>query len=740
MNQLLQLKGRFEQINSKNSIGPTNLPAGKEIKVEHLEKLKKDLYELKLFWESNKILEGALVSIFYIDIIAKSRRTKAFLSKGKITSNSTIVGAKFVGIEKKKHVITHYVDMDILNVTLKKLDLTIQILKKNFNGKITYNDIEKINKKEMQYDNTLLAKTNFLNIIVDSHYIEKFSLMEDVGDLNEDSIITIYKTDIETRSLMEKIGIPLLSARIIDETTMLLTPDQIAMLKEKAPYLIAMATSDISLLTKQDFSQYDNNIVTIPSPKNEPIIGVIDTMFDDRVYFSNWVEFKNMLPSEIDISPDDYKHGTAVTSIIVDGPSFNPKLDDGCGRFRVKHFGVATARSFSSFSVLRAIKEIISTNRDIKVWNLSLGSALEINQNFISPEAAILDKIQYENDVVFVIAGTNKSSENKDVKSIGAPADSINSLVVNAVGFDNTPASYSRTGPVLSFFTKPDVCYYGGDKNERIKVCMPMGESYVIGTSFAAPWIARKMAYLINVIGLSREVAKALIIDSASGWDKRQLSSHLVGYGVVPIKIDDIVKSPKDEIKFVIAGVSEKYDTYNYNLPVPIHKDKHPFVAKATLCYYPCCERNQGVDYTNTELDIYFGRINGSKIQSINKNEQSIEGEHYLYEGNARLFYRKWDNVKHINEVLKKGSRPKKAYDNGMWGISVKTKERLDKKYGEGIKFGLVITLKEINGVNRIDEFIKQCAFRGWLVNRVDVDNRIDIYNIAEEEIEFDDM
>ena len=73
-------------------------------------------------------------------------------------------------------------------------------------------------------------------------------------------------------------------------------------------------------------------------------------------------------------------------------------------------------------------------NRDIKVWNLSLGSAMEIDPNFISPEAAELDKIQYEYDVIFVVAGTNKKKDS-DIDKIGAPADSLNSLVVNAVDF-----------------------------------------------------------------------------------------------------------------------------------------------------------------------------------------------------------------------------------------------------------------------------------------------------------------
>ena len=479
------------------------------------------------------------------------------------------------------------------------------------------------------------------------------------------------------------------------------------------------------------------DLVTIPSPKNEPTIGVIDTMFWEDVYFTEWVKFEKKIPDEIELEQKDYFHGTSVSSIIVDGPTINPELDDGCGRFKVRHFGVATSGHFNSFTILRTIDEIVKANRDIKVWNLSLGSDKEIHPNFISPEAAILDKIQSENDVIFIIAGTNKRTDDGEERYIGSPADSINSLVVNSVDYNNKPVSYSRKGPVLSFFNKPDVSYYGGDRNNPIKVCCETGGQIVAGTSFAAPWIARKMSYLIDVLGLSREVAKALIVDSAASWKKQEEPSKYIGYGVVPIRIEDIIKSQDDEIRFVISGVSEKYNTYNYSLPVPISKDMYPYIAKATLCYFPVCSRNQGVDYTNTELDLHFGRLDGKTVKTINDNKQGEDGS-YIYEGNARLFFRKWDNVKHIVEYPKKGTRPKKVYETKLWGLSIKTTERLEEKYGEGLNFGVVITLKEINGVNRIDEFIKQCFLKNWLVTPVNVENRIDIYNIAEEEIEFD--
>ena len=80
----------------------------------------------------------------------------------------------------------------------------------------------------------------------------------------------------------------------------------------------------------------------------------------------------------------------------------------------MRHFGVATAGGFSSFTILKLIRDIVASNRDIKVWNLSLGSAMEINPNFISPEAAELDRIQCEYDVIFVVAGTNRGTKNSE--------------------------------------------------------------------------------------------------------------------------------------------------------------------------------------------------------------------------------------------------------------------------------------------------------------------------------------
>ena len=744
MNNVLELKGkRFIQASKTGSGGGASMNSKKIVTREQLLRLIERISQIKEFWkQEERPFEGILISVHYNKIVAKSNRI-AGLFKGK-DSNYAIVGAKF-NKEKTKHIITYFLDMEDLDKSIELLLKTSDIIKVKFqNGidKVTFDDRKKIDK--IPFSKFSITKSTFKQVIADVSYIEDFEVEMATRQLKQ-SIITLYNTHTDTKMLFENIGIDILKSRILDNQTVFLDENQLQILFEKAPYLVSMATEDLSELSPEDFIQeYQQGTLYMPSPTIEPTVGVIDTLFDKRVYFGEWVEYHDMVDDNLPKHPDDYRHGTAVDSIIVDGARLNPWLDDGCGRFRVRHFGVAIGSKFSSFTITKQIKEIIANNKDIKVWNISLGSNQEVNDNFISAEGAILDKIQYENDVIFVVAGTNKPSA--DIEKIGSPADSINSMVVNAVTQNGLSTKYARRGLALSFFAKPDVSYYGGSEEKYIKVCEPLGEANVAGTSFAAPWIARKLSYLMDILGLNREVAKAMIIDAARDWNEKPTPEEvaLYGHGIVPIKIDDIVHTKEDEIKFLVYDVSEKWNTYNYYFPVPIKDDKYPYIARATMCYFPMCDRTQGVDYTNTELNLHFGRINNKgKIEDIKGDKQNqdviLDNEKYfLLEGEARERFRKWDNVKYIAERPKNKMMPKKSYDNKNWGMEIKTNNRLDPKDGIGIRFGVVVTLKEINGVNRIDEFIKNCTLNGWLVNKIDVQTRVDINKKVNEDIEFE--
>lgn len=751
MNNILRLTGQLTHRKNGSQFGFPSIPKGAKVTKEKIEKLIIDMRKVISFWQSNKTSINPLISVFYIKIAAKSNRAKHLLSQPGKPSNSSIVGVRFSEDEDPKHIITHCVPMDCLESTLKSLEICFGILDSLLDGYIKSEELKKDGVKCNKVQaSEIISKNKFAETIKDIYYIDHFDTTAYTAprSIKESQIVTLYDTGADSETIYQLTGLSNAELTQIDNLSWLVTPEQYEKLYANASYLIAMQVKDLNEMPvlSADTTSIENSQFSIPEPKSEPVIGVIDTLFDKNAYFKDWVDYTCMLDKDIPFCDEDLRHGTEVDSIIVDGPGLNPGLDDHCGRFRVRHFGIATAAPTSVTTLISRIRQIIASNKDIKVWNLSLGAPAEVDKNSISPVAAILDEIQYNNDVIFVVAGTNNECRNKSFPRIGSPADSINSLVVNSISFEGKPEGYSRKGPVLSFFSKPDVSAYGGNKKSNpIYVYSTKGRIPTGGTSFAAPWVARKLAYLIYYLQLPKELAKALIIDCAADWNSTFVNQDLVGFGKVPVDINSIIRTPNDEIKFMILGTTLLYETYAYNIPVPISKGKFPFIAKATLCYFPRCSRNQGVDYTDSELDIHFGRINKTgKIKSINNNSQG-DSDSYMLEKDARTHYRKWDNVKHISEELKGSNREKITYRNSNdeiirnWGISIKAKERLEAQSGQDLRFGLVITLKEVNKVNRIQEFIQQCIGNQWFIDEVIPEVLIRNYNALEQEIVFDD-
>ena len=749
MNKILQVKMRFS--NEKNNQRPNarNLRAHSETTVEKIQSVCDDLKAILRFYKNSpKFLENILVDVNYNDIIAKSNRIQELLKPVGKKTNDMVVGARFSDAPEgqENHIITYYVDKRTIENTIADLEIVKKFLKKKLGGKAVAKNFNEPENK-LEYEGFELSKSKIRNIIVDCSVVESFAVPHVSKVPDKDSfLVTFYKTELSVAKLLEKLKVDDVKHQyyFYGDDTISVNKELYDFLETNVPYLISMVSSDFSKITLADIEEKnEEKEIAIPDPTNEPTIGVIDTLFDEDVYFSKWVENTDYLDDieKIIDGGKDRSHGTSISSLIVDGPRLNPWLDDGCGRFKVRHFGVCAER-ISTVRLVKKIKEIIANNSDIHVWNLSLGTDDEVSKNFISYDAAVLDELQAQKNIIFVVYGTNDNrSEKKGILKVGSPADSLNSIVVNSVRRDGTPASYTRRGNILSFYNKPDVSYYGGDYNERIKVYTPHGEMDEYGTSFAAPWISRKLCYLIDVIGLPREVAKALIIDSAAGWEYKLATyknKDVLGYGVVPIDISKVLSSESREIKFIVYGISQSYKTANYAIPVPRDEEnKYPYIARATMCYFPECSRTQGVDYTNRELSLKFGRVKpNGQIDDINENIQDEEGS-YSDERQSRKEFRKWENTKFISKVLK-ANRSMKSYGERLWGMSVVSKERLSTKMDKDLNFGAVITLREVNGVNRIEDFVKACTLRGWIVSEIDVQNQIDIYNTNQEEIIFD--
>ena len=755
MNNLLQVKLAFNNEKNDQKTGTRNLRSKALVSADGISRVISDLRRIQNYYsKEDRIVSGMLIDIEYNDIIAKSSRVREIIKPSGCNVNDRVVGARFSNAKEgdECHIITYYVDDKTVGETIVKLEAAKRFVEEKLSGKAeahNFNEFRESKGRKAripftkdEYEAYGLSKSAIRNIIVDCSVIERLGIPNVSAPFEKETVlITFFKTEMSVDEILIKIEADKYPYSFYGNDTISVRWDMYERLKEDIPYLISMISADLSKITIDDvMKQKKEELIEIPKPSYEPVIGVIDTLFDEKVYFSDWVEYKDC-QEEYEKNHDQDAgtiHGTEVTSIIVDGPRMNPWLDDGCGRFRVRHFGVCQDK-ISVSRLVRKITDIVKNNPDIHVWNLSLGTDDEVSNNFISYDAAAIDELQAKNNVIFVISGTNDNRDSKAMRiRIGSPADSLNSVVVNSVKRNGSIASYSRKGRVLSFFNKPDVSYYGGDEGERIIAYAPYGEEEVCGTSFAAPWISRKLCYLIDVLSLPRENAKALIIDAAAGWEYKNMQErdrNLIGYGVVPIDISKIITTDNSEIKFLVYGESKAYRTINNYIPVPKDSEnKYPYVARAVLCYFPECTRAQGVDYTDRELSLKFGRVktNGT-IEDINDNVQDDLGS-YSDERQSRKEFRKWENTKLISKKLKK-NRALKAYEDRQWGFSVTSKERLTSSMKKSLNFGAVITLREINGTNRIQEFISACTMRGWIVNELDIESRVNLYSQNQEEI-----
>ena len=384
MNPILQLKGSFNQRANPSRPGSPALPPKASINIHHINQLKKQLQDIHDYWIRNSEIQGALVSVHYKNIVAKSNRLCILLSYPGHTATDSIRGAKFAwetnqkGENVQKHIFTHYVPLAAIEKAIRYLEVTASIVRSDYGESINSDDTNKLNPATFSHRD-IIAVSSFIKVLRDCWYVERFDIDRVTEVFQGEQLVTIYQTDVDTKQLLAKFGLHIVDDRILDNNTLRLRPEEINLLVQKAGYLISMSVTDLNQLTRDDIMQNDIPLESsepslIPRPKGEPVVGVIDTLFDNRVYFHEWVDYHQMIDESIPLQPADYYHGTAVTSIIVDGPRGNPELEDHCGRFRVQHFGVATQGPSSSFTLLRKIRSIVANNRDIKVWNLSLGS------------------------------------------------------------------------------------------------------------------------------------------------------------------------------------------------------------------------------------------------------------------------------------------------------------------------------------------------------------------------------
>lgn len=733
MNIAYKISKKLDRANPK-IIVKQKFNKSSKLTLNHIDNLIDELNNVIKFWEEEfDTINACVVEFDFNEIISKSKRLK-YIIKPIGANDNNIVGVKF--LNQNNHLVHAYVyKFDSINDLIGVINIfnIIRDLLIKF-GDIDYNNYYLLNKCKLE-GFTDTARIGLVLELIRIKTITVPNCENDINKIDDKNVVHFYGNP---EKIFKSLNIKLISNDILSSHTYTLSKEEFIRIKNVAPYFLSNGANYYFNQPKDEIDEQDDEMIDLGLPNDQPIIGVIDIGVVKNDYHNQWVEVvdkRNEFEREIGDSLDDGFHGTIIDSLIIHGNELNRMngLEDNCGRFRVKHFCVANKFGTDVYQIMERIKEIVEENhKTIKVYNLSMGTESQISQNFISPVSYLIDNLQAKYDVIFVVAGTNNNKYNYDDNYyIGSAADSINSIVVNSVKFgSNERTSYARKGPSLHLLIKPDVSYYGGDEEKKIIAFNGIKKVFVSGTSMAAPFITRKVAFLIYKLGLSKEVAKALILDSASGWDKYK-NPLWIGRGIVPVKIEDVVYCQDDEIRFLYTGKVEGFESFNYSFPFYANKkDKFPFAVRTLMTYFPHCSIDKGVDYANVEIDFRMGQIKNGKIKPISNNYQ-YERNIYINEEEARKEFAKWDNVKRHIPVPESNHRGKTKYDSNKWGFAFKTifrngEETNINKYN--IKFGVVITLKNTDKENVSTDFIKLVQASDWSIQPVD----ISIYNKLE--------
>lgn len=275
-------------------------------------------------------------------------------------------------------------------------------------------------------------------------------------------------------------------------------------------------------------------------------------------------------------------HGSSVASVLLYGNLSQIDLNTD---ILEQEFDVVSVRgmpssedeSFNLIDLGNIIEKAIPNYPEVRVWNLSVGPKGPISDYFVSSLTRILDELSFENDVIFTIAVGNTGAQEGIGKQLQIPSDSINNFAVTSFYFDSNQtkvvAPYASIGPGrMDSVLKPDLIDHGGlipkdpiltfsnEKNLMMKTD---------GTSFAAPFAARKLAkFLHEHPGFTTTDTRALLLNYlALRWRDGSIFNEGVGY------LDDSDSlshsNSNDEIKIMYSGELSAKAYIDIAIPLP---------------------------------------------------------------------------------------------------------------------------------------------------------------------------
>ena len=442
-------------------------------------------------------------------------------------------------------------------------------------------------------------------------------------------------------------------------------------------------------------------------------------------------------------------------------------------------FGINGNRYTAEDELIINIKEVISKYHDkIKIWNLSLGSQVNIREDSFSDFAMVLDELQNKYNILICKSAGNYLGKGENKICNGA--DSVLSLVVgslaNKKAFNdladiNTPSPFSRIGRAPANIIKPEVVHYGGNcgpsfkDGSGIKTIDDLGNQVdVCGTSFSTPRVTSLIASIqdkLEIDTIDPLLLKALIIHSArvpQEMNKFQEEDivKMVGFGI-PMNVDSILKEYESKTTLVLRDkIKKKRYIEILDFPYPENlSDDQFFNGKitVTLVFKPYLDQEEGIEYCQSDINLEFGTYNqGGEMENILENDgikkennknllnKTIYSKKIQMSENYLIQYKNkyYPIKKYIVDLNKMTNANKSKFltKDKKWYLKLSQlfREKIEREYGSHLEdlvqeFCLIISFEDItNQKNVHDSVINKLIKNNFIYSDIIVRNDVSIY------------
>ncbi len=341
-----------------------------------------------------------------------------------------------------------------------------------------------------------------------------------------------------------------------------------------------------------------------------------------------------------------YDHGTFVASRCLFGDNIDDclgthQLEPYCNVIDIPVFGVddkGNPTYPNDFGLRKTIESVVNQfAEEVKVYNLSLGAPIPINDFQYTELAKLLDYLSKRHKVLFVIAAGNINSLLGNFPSehfanpnsrIGCPAEALLGLTVGAIAkYTNGQAlseadnisPFSRIGPGADLGVKPEVVAHGGNlinpysPTPRVATygISHCGTSLAVdnGTSHSAPLISQYAQRLFDCYPDSDpNLVKGLLCHFS---EQRSIHSELtdeerkyIGFGEP--NISSAITAGEHNAAYIYEGQldQENYQFIPFHIPATLAADlpDTKLKIKITVTYDPPVNPDNESEYSKARI------------------------------------------------------------------------------------------------------------------------------------------